>query len=66
MQEITEVYHLRGGMDYEKTNPMRRAMMGMLVKSLRNKPENGLRVNFTDRMTIAPLVDAVKARADIR
>lgn len=73
MQKVIEVFHLRGGMDCPNMNFMHRAMMGIMIKTLRKKPENELqnddreilasykqKVDFTDRLTILPLVDAVK------
>lgn len=74
MQEKIQIYHLRGGMDYSRMNFMHRIMMGMMVKMLRKKPESdltiedkglletyGQKVDFTDRSTIIPLVEAIKA-----
>lgn len=75
MQESISIFHLRGGMDYEKMSFIHRAMMGMMIKMLRKKPESelrsddkmmletyGQRMDFTDRLTILPLTLAVKAR----
>lgn len=78
MREKLHIYHLRGGMHYSKMSFMHRTMMNMMVKMLRKKPENELRVedkemletygqdvDFTDRAAIAPLVADIKAGAKL-
>lgn len=65
----TEVFFLRGVLDYEKMNLKHKTMMWMMVKYLKTKSEEdlpkdgdqlietyGKRVSFIDRDTIAPLV----------
>lgn len=66
------LYHLRGGMYFSKMGFFHRTAMKMMTKMLRNKPESELRsdersllqslkqdTDFTDRATIAPLVEEV-------
>lgn len=73
MQKRIGLFHLRGGMDCPNMNPLHRMMMGMMIHMLRKKPESELensdrellqnakkRIDFTNRATIAPLVEAVK------
>lgn len=75
MQEKVEIYHLRGGMDYANMSFIHSTMMKMMLKMLNKKSEDelsneektmietyGQKVDFTDQSTIAPLVEAVKAR----
>ena len=74
MQSRIQIFHLRGGMDYKRMSFVHRTMMSMMISSLKKKPEcdrtseehlmletYGQRVDFTDRTTIAPLVDAVRS-----
>ncbi len=74
MQEKITIFHLRGGIDYPRMSFVHRAMMSMLVRMLKKKPENeisnenkmmietyGQVVDFSDKASIAPLVQAVKA-----
>jgi menaquinone-dependent protoporphyrinogen IX oxidase len=71
MQQVVEIFHLRGGMDYSKLSFMHKSMMSMVQKSVAKKdPEKrtqediemletyGKVVDFTDRSTIKPLVDS--------
>lgn len=74
MREKVKLYHLRGGMDCKRMRFLHRAMMGMMFRTLRKKPESELRaderaileaavgsVDFTDRAAISPLIEAVRA-----
>lgn len=74
--ERLHIYHLRGGMRYSQMSFIHRMMMKMMVKMLRKKPERELRaedklmletygqdVDFTDRVTIVPLVMDIRASA---
>ena len=73
MQEKIKIYHLRGGLDYTRMNAIHRTMMACMIKTLRKKEEEertseekqmlatyGQKVDFTDPLTIAPLIEAVK------
>ena len=73
MQKHIQQFHLRGGIDYGKLGLTHKAMMAMLRQSmLRKGRENlrgedqlmldtyGQRVDFTDKSTIAPLIEYVK------
>ena len=75
MQSKIQIFHLRGGLDYKRMSFVHRTMMSMMISTLKKKPESdrnseerlmletyGQRVDFTDRATIAPLVDAVRAK----
>lgn len=66
------ITQLRGGLHYSKMSFLHRAMMGMMIKMLKKKPEAELSpqdkgmiqskeqdVDFTDRPGILPLVAAV-------
>lgn len=66
------IYHLRGGMQFEKLSLIHRVMMRMLIKMLSNKPESdqsqeqkGMleaishNSNFINRMAIAPIVEEI-------
>ena len=68
----TKVFHLRGGIDYEKLGFVHKMMMGMVHKSVLKKNESerteedtlflqtyGKKVDFTDQHTIAPICDYV-------
>ncbi|MDY3282179.1 flavodoxin domain-containing protein [Dysosmobacter sp.] len=67
-------FHLRGAIDYQRLNPLHRAMMAMLRKSaLKKGYENlrdedrlmvdtyGRRVDFTDEASIAPLLAYIRS-----
>lgn len=69
-----KVYHLRGGMDYQKLKWMHRMMMKMLVHMLRKKAPSertrddqglldsyGKAEDFSDPASVAPLVAYVKS-----
>jgi len=73
MEKQIKVFHLRGGIDYSKLNFMHKSMMGMLHKSLMKKnPDTlsdedkemletyGKKVDFTDRLAIAPIISYVQ------
>lgn len=73
MQKSIKIFHLRGGMDCPNMSFIHRVMMGMMIKKLRKMPESALqnddremlasygqKMDFVDRMTILPLVDAIK------
>lgn len=74
MQEKVKIYHFRGGIDYPHLSIVHRAMMSMMIRMLRKKPQSELRsddiamletygqlVDFTNRSTIAPLIQDVEA-----
>jgi len=69
-----KIFHLRGGVDYKKLGIIHKAMMAMLKKMIEKKNDGeyvgdsklfletyGSEVDFTDKATITPLVDYVKA-----
>lgn len=73
MQKKIRQFHLRGGIDYSRLNPLHRAMMAMLCSTLRKKAyENlsyddrlmldtyGKQIDFSDRDTVMPLIDYVQ------
>lgn len=75
IQKSLEIFHLRGGMDCPNMSLVHRVLMGLMIKSLRKKPESqlqnddremlasyGHKIDFTDRLTIHPLVDAIKVK----
>lgn len=64
------VFHLRGGMDYSKLNLLHKSMMAIMRKVIQKKSAEeltnddqgilatyGKSVDFSDRSTIAPLLD---------
>ena len=69
-----KIFHLRGGIDYQKLGIVHKGMMAMLKKFMLDKKDPatftaddkamlesyGGKVNFTDQQTIRPLVDYVK------
>jgi hypothetical protein len=72
----TKVFHLRGGIDYKKLGFIHKLMMNMVYRSVAEMKESrltdenkefletyGKRVHFTDRSTIRPLIDYVRALA---
>ena len=74
MMQAIKLYHFRGGIKYSEMNLTHRAMMGMMIKMVRKKPESELRaedkmmldtygqdVDFTDRRMIASLLEDIKA-----
>lgn len=69
-------FHFRGGIDYGKLGPVHKAMMAMLRQTMVKKGRENLRaedrlmldtygtvVDFTNRDSIAPLVDYVRQAA---
>ena len=69
-----KIFHLRGGLDYTKMTLIHRIMMSALKKSIEKKPPAerhdedpvfletyGKIIDFTDKSTIAPLVEYVRA-----
>lgn len=65
------LFHLRGGIDYSRLSPLHKIMMAMLRRMLRKKDTDtlseedklflltyGKRVDFTDRKSIQPIIDA--------
>lgn len=74
MRKSIRFFHLRGGIDYKRLNLIHKPMMAMLKAVTARKGTDklseddkmmlatyGSKVDFTDRGTIAPLVDYVKA-----
>ncbi|MEW9054060.1 MAG: flavodoxin domain-containing protein [Neobacillus sp.] len=74
MMQAIKIYHFRGGMKYSKMSLIHRAMMSMMIKVVRKKPESelsaedkmmlktyGQDVDFTDRRMITSLIDDIKA-----
>jgi hypothetical protein len=74
MMQTIKIYHFRGGMKYSEMSLTHRAMMSMMIKMVRKKPENelsaedkmmldtyGKDVDFRDRSMISPLLDDIKA-----
>jgi menaquinone-dependent protoporphyrinogen IX oxidase len=68
-----KIFHLRGAIDYKKLNLVHRGMMAMLKKAIDRKDSEqrsaedneivrtyGGEVDFTDRESIAPLVEFVR------
>lgn len=73
--EQAQVFHLRGGIDYQKLSPAHRAVMGLLYRALCSKPAEtlpaedralietyGKQVDFTDLLTLTPLVEEIRRR----
>ena len=73
MRERIKVFHLRGAIDYSRLGPVHRSMMAMLCRLTRRKDPASLRgedremlatygkaVDFTDRASIAPVVEYVR------
>jgi len=72
LQANVKVFHLRGGIDYSKLSFIHKTMMGVVCKATKKQPETerteedklfletyGKKIDFTDKSTIAPLVDYV-------
>lgn len=72
--EKLKIFHLRGGIDYSALGIVHKAMMAMLVKSMKSKDKSELRdedklmletygqqIDFTDKKSIQPIVDYVKS-----
>lgn len=73
MQEKIKVFNLRGAIDYEKLGIVHKSMMAMLRRMLMKKDKESLNeenneflatygksVDFTDKVTIAPIIAYVK------
>ena len=73
MQKKIRQFHFRGGIDYQKLGPVHKAMMAMLRRTMLQKGYDSLRdedrlmldtygqaVDFSDRDSIAPLVEYVR------
>lgn len=73
MQEKVELFLLRGGLNYPKMNWLDRFLMYLLVKSIQSKKLEerdddskgilatyGKVVDFTDRSSIAPVLEAIR------
>lgn len=72
--EKLKIFHLRGGIDYSALGIVHKAMMAMLVKSMKSKDKSELRdedklmletygqqIDFTDKKSIQPIVDYIKS-----
>ena len=72
--EKVHIYHLRGGILYSKMSFLHRMMINMMIKALRQNPENERSsyerdilqsadhdTDFTDRAALAPLVADIRA-----
>ena len=68
-----EVFHLRGGIDYQRLSLRHRVMMAVLYRSLRRLPPDrqtaedrallasyGTRLDFTDPAALTPIVEAIR------
>lgn len=79
MLQAIKIYHLRGGVKYSGMSLIHRTMMGMMMKMVRKKSESELRtedkmmletygkdIDFTDRRTLAPMLEDIKAGAEIK
>ena len=68
-----QVYHFRGGIDYQKLSFLHRGLMVLLKKTVEKKSDsemsaegkailetNGEKVDFTDKKMISPLISYVK------
>lgn len=73
LKEKAEFFLLRGGLNYKKMNVLDRFLMFLLIKSVKRKKEEeldndtkgmiasyGKVVDFTNRNTIIPIVNAIK------
>ena len=71
--EKTQVFHLRGGIDYRKLSLKHKAMMTLLYHSVKNLPEEqktaetramietfNTAVDFVDFRALEPIVEAVR------
>jgi len=72
--EKTKIFHLRGGIDYEKLNLVHKGMMAMLWKMDMKKDESerteedklfletyGAKLDFMDKNTIMPIIEYVNS-----
>ena len=68
------IYHFRGGIDYQRLGKIHRAMMAMLLKMVKNKPQEQLsqddrmmiktyggRVDFCNHESILPMLEEIRA-----
>jgi menaquinone-dependent protoporphyrinogen IX oxidase len=74
LPEKSEIFHLRGGIDYEKLGPIYKMMMYMLNKTVVGKKSYdectdeekmfidtfGNKVNFVDKKSITPILECVE------
>lgn len=78
MKNVIKQYHFRGGIDYSRLNFVHRSMMSMLCHTMKKKGYENLRdedklmidtygkaVDFSDRTTIAPLIEYVNSLSDM-
>lgn len=78
MESKINIFHFRGGIDYPRLSFIHRIMMGMMVKTIRKKPESELSneeksmlstygqvVDFTDKSVIGGMIDDIKARCKL-
>ncbi|HWQ78780.1 MAG TPA: flavodoxin domain-containing protein [Anaerovoracaceae bacterium] len=74
MESKIKIFHFRGGIDYPRLSFAHRIMMGMMVKTIRKKPEPELSneeksmlatygqvVDFTDKSAIDDMIDDIEA-----
>ncbi|WP_195267786.1 flavodoxin domain-containing protein [Eubacterium sp. 1001713B170207_170306_E7] len=70
-------FHLRGAIDYDKLSLPHRAMMAMMMRMLKSKPESlqenaefiesyGKKTDFKDRSTLDPLLAYVQKLLDLK
>lgn len=68
-------FHLRGAIDYKKLSLPHRAMMAMMMKMLKSKPESvqenaeflesyGKKTDFKDRSSLAPVLEYIRQISD--
>lgn len=75
LRSHAHIFHFRGGIDYQNLTFTHKAMMAMLLKMLKRKPESerseddrlmiqtyGEKVDFCDSKSIAPLVQLVRTK----
>lgn len=71
--EGMKIFHLRGGIDYQKLSPVHKVLMAMMKRRTEKKPESELnaedqeflatynaKVSFEDKQTIEPIITYVK------
>lgn len=72
--EKAKIFHLRGGIDYNRLSPLHRTMMALLYSKVSKIPESerdaetralietyNTTVNFVDFATLKPILDALQA-----
>ncbi|MDO5431392.1 flavodoxin domain-containing protein [Eubacterium sp.] len=68
-------FHLRGAIDYKKLSLPHRAMMAMMMKMLKSKPESfkentdffesyGKMIDFKDKSALAPVIEYIEQISD--